>query len=571
MSRSVRLTLLGLIGAAISIGGESISVRAGFAENWMLDFAVGGSFIAGGLVAMGRRPDSRFGPLMFATGCAWFIGNFGGTGHPLLVTVASAFESASVPMIAHVAFAYPHGRLQSRQERWLFIFGYGVLAVRAVRGLLFFHPSFQFPGAPEGLAPFADPQLADALGRITDAGYFAFSIGAVALLTWRFVRATPFQRRTLFELWLAGMALAFTVAVLGGRYALGLEFSVRVYEATNIARILIPVALVVGLFRLQLRRAAVGGLVVRIGSGSADEPLRDALASTLGDPSLRIAYWLADREGYVDENGRAVEIPADRSTTVVERAGGRLAVLIHDPALAAQPELVEAATAAVGLALENARLHAEIRAQLEDVRASRARIVEAADTERVRIERNLHDGAQQRLLAVSFALRAAQRESAGDERAQRSLQAAAQELGGALEELRELARGVYPAILTEEGLGPAVESLVERSPIPTSLDLDLPGRLPPPVENTAYFVLSESLTNAVRYSGASRVDVRVRADQAELRLKVADDGIGGADPAHGSGLRGIDDRVAAVGGELEVFSRPGQGTTVRARLPCASS
>jgi signal transduction histidine kinase len=222
------------------------------------------------------------------------------------------------------------------------------------------------------------------------------------------------------------------------------------------------------------------------------------------------------------------------------------------------------------LAADNARLQDELRAQLEEVRASRVRIVEAADAERARIERNLHDGAQQRLLSLAFLLREVERKLDDEslpgvrERVQTSLK----ELDAAMNELRELARGIHPAILDEEGLGPALESLAERAAVPVELRTELPERLPTAVEVSAYFVVAEALTNAARYAEASKVTIEAIANDSVLRLRVSDDGKGGADPQSGTGLRGLSDRVAALGGELLVESERGQGTRVAAVIPC---
>jgi signal transduction histidine kinase len=220
--------------------------------------------------------------------------------------------------------------------------------------------------------------------------------------------------------------------------------------------------------------------------------------------------------------------------------------------------------------MENDRLHAAVKAQLEEVRASRARIVAATDAERRRLERDIHDGAQQRLVIASLAVQRAQAEagSSGPAVAE-TLANAADELKLALSELRELARGIHPAILTEEGLGPALESLADRSPVDTVIDSDSIGRLPPPVEATAYFVVSEALANVAKYSRARRATVALTVAHGHLHVEVADDGIGGAEMSNGSGLRGLVDRVAALGGELAVRSPIEGGTRIVAEIPCA--
>jgi signal transduction histidine kinase len=248
--------------------------------------------------------------------------------------------------------------------------------------------------------------------------------------------------------------------------------------------------------------------------------------------------------------------------TVVERQGRPLAALIHDPAL--DQGLVRAAAAAAGMAIENERLHAEVRAQLEEVRASRQRIVEAGDRERRRVERNLHDGAQQRLATLALSLAMLRDRDGADPATAALLADASAELKQAIDELRELARG----ILTEEGLPAAVESLADRSSLPVRVIADFDARLPEPVETVAYFVVSESLANVAKYAHASGARVEMSRRNGSLRVEVLDDGIGGADAARGSGLRGLEDRVAAVRGSFHVETRSSGGTRVLAEIPC---
>jgi signal transduction histidine kinase len=255
---------------------------------------------------------------------------------------------------------------------------------------------------------------------------------------------------------------------------------------------------------------------------------------------------------------------------VLERSGRPIAALVHDPALGERQELLDAVSTAAGLALENERLQAELRAQLDELTDSRARIVEAGDRARQRLERNLHDGAQQRFVALSMALGLMESKLPGDPEAARELLVAARtELTEGLEELREIARGLHPAVLTERGLEAALDALTARSPVPVALAGVPTERLPENVEATAYFVVAEALTNVARYSGASRASVEMRRANGMLVLEVSDDGVGGADPAAGSGLRGLADRVAAVEGRLTVSSPQGAGTTIRVEIPGA--
>jgi signal transduction histidine kinase len=285
--------------------------------------------------------------------------------------------------------------------------------------------------------------------------------------------------------------------------------------------------------------------------------------------------WEADRSALTDAAGRLVEPPAERpgrAALTIDNAGVPLLAVAFDPVLREDPGLVSAAIAAVRLAAENDRLQAEVRAQLEAVRASRARLAEAQETERRRIERDLHDGAQQRLVSLRISLELLRRRLGPDAEPETlaELDAAAGEARAAIDELRELAQGLHPAVLAEAGLGRALETLAERSTLPVTLETELDGRLPPAVEATAYFVVAEALTNTAKHASATRATVRARQAGDRLAVDVADDGQGGADIDGGTGLRGLEDRVAALGGTMRIDSPPGGGTTVAMELPCAS-
>jgi signal transduction histidine kinase len=293
----------------------------------------------------------------------------------------------------------------------------------------------------------------------------------------------------------------------------------------------------------------------------------------LGDPSLQILYRVpgAGDSQFVDDVGHPAALPGDdagRSVTVLDRDGTPIAALVHDPALDSEPELLESAAAAARLAIDNERLQAEVRSQLREVRASRARIVEAGDRERRRVERNLHDGAQQRLVTLSMALgiirdragTSAPADLAGD------LDEAIVELRGAIGDLRRLARGIHPAILTNEGLGAALESVAVRCPVPVAVRYGA-ARCAEAVEVTAYFVVAEGLANVAKHARATSATVTVTQHGGGLRVEVADDGAGGVCTEAGSGLRGLADRVAAIGGTFGIQSAPGRGTRLTAELP----
>jgi signal transduction histidine kinase len=307
-------------------------------------------------------------------------------------------------------------------------------------------------------------------------------------------------------------------------------------------------------------------------TAGAGAPVRELLAESLGDHSVAIAYWLPDREIFVDEVGRRVELPnptSGRTWTAIERDGRPVAAIVHDAALDTTSELVQAAAAASSLALDNERLKADLRARLEELRVSRLRIVEATDAARRRIERDLHDGAQQQLVALALELRLLRGRVKDQPELTPLGDSLSERLASALAELRELARGIHPTILTDQGLAPAIEALANRAPLPVEAEVAVHGRLAEPVEAAAYFVVAEALTNVVKYAHASYVDVRIRREDGEVLVDVADDGVGGVDVGAGSGLRGLQDRLAAVDGELDIDSPPGGGTRLRARIPAA--
>jgi signal transduction histidine kinase len=311
---------------------------------------------------------------------------------------------------------------------------------------------------------------------------------------------------------------------------------------------------------------------VELGEPSASIGLREALARALGDPSLQLAYWFSADKGYVDGAGVAVGLPdadSGRSATFVERDGHPIAVLLHDPVLEHNADLVESVCAAASLALENERLQAELRARVVELQASRARLVEATDAERRRIERDLHDGTQQRLVSIAMALGLLESKLPPQAIAAKPLVSETRAaLALALEELRELTHGINPPLLTERGLPAALDELCRRAALPTRLDVALDRRLPDQIESAAYFTASEALTNAAKHSHGSEIRVTASCESRHLIVEITDDGIGGAVSTGGSGLRGLADRTEALGGRFTVSSPPGRGTTVRAELPC---
>jgi signal transduction histidine kinase len=339
----------------------------------------------------------------------------------------------------------------------------------------------------------------------------------------------------------------------------------------NTALLTVPAALLWGLLRSRLARGGLADLFRELGTLRGVR-LEEGLARVLGDPGLVLAYRVPGERSYLDGRGRLVTVPppgGDRAAAPVERDGRELGMLLYDASLDDDPELVGVVAAAAALTLDDARLQAESEDRLAELRASRERIVAAGDAERRRLERNLHDGAQQRLVSVALQLRVLQSQVRADPALAEQLKSAGEELSQSLEELRELARGIHPAVLNH-GLEAALESLASRSGIATSVAFDTPERLPEAVELAAYFVACEALANVAKYAQATQASVRVSRRDGHAIIEIADDGIGGADETAGTGLQGLADRVAALDGTLRVLSPPGAGTVITAELPCGS-
>jgi signal transduction histidine kinase len=539
------------------------------------------SFLGAGLIAWLRRPGNRLGPLMVATSFALLARLFRVSHDPLTFTVFFLLSDLAWPLVGHVALAYPFGRVTDRLEKAFLTVVYFVALAFPLAVLLTYDGTarlrFLDPLPRESLlllsgnARFVDA-VQDAWGAV---GYGVLAGVFILLVVRKLVQATPRARRVLLPLLVAAVFAALW-AVFNGILTFAETPPEIVYDLfwwQVIALTALPVALLAGLLRARLARAHVGELVVHLEQSSPEE-LRDELARALDDPTMEVAFWLPDRRAFVDSEGRAFDVPEDgprRAVTRLDQEGEPLAVLVHDPTLREEPQLVEGVAAAARLALQNARLHAEVSAQLAKVKESRARIVAAADEERRRIERDIHDGAQQRLVALALELRSAQRRLGEDvdPELERLLESAADELQVAVDELRELAQGIHPGILVQGGLAAALEALADRSPVPVTVDATQ-ERLAPEVEGTAYFVAAEALTNVVKHSRATKASIRALRTNGTLVVEVEDDGVGGAAARDGSGLRGLADRVEAQGGRLRVESSAGSGTRIVGEIPCGS-
>jgi signal transduction histidine kinase len=532
--------------------------------------AVGWSFVGAGLYAWRRRPESRFGALMVLVGFAWFLAPLYASDAPLVFTLGIVAGAVWGPVFGHVLLSFPTGRLPTRARRRLVAASYVLIPLVPVPALLVSDADTVIPdcrgGCPRNvLLVERNADLSDAALAFGSLLTLALCLAVVIMLVRQWRGATAPERRSLVPVFVSGgVSLGLVAAYAASQVDALLWMAFAAFAAT-------PFAFLAGLARADLSGSrGVRVLMAELGDRPGRGDLRDGLARALGDPALELAFWMPELRRYVDADGAPAELPAEddsqRTVTEVDHHGEHVAAIVHDRAQDAGT--VRAAGAATALLLENHRLDAELRARLVELQASRARLVEAADDERRRLERDLHDGAQSRLVALALNLRLARmKESDGSETAA-LLDASIDELGVSLRELRDLARGIHPAVLSERGLEPAVRALAARAPVPVEVVGRTAGRLPAAVETAAYFVISEGLTNVSKYSHAERATVRVERVDGRLVVEVSDDGIGGADAGDGSGLRGLSDRVAALSGTLEVSSPPGRGTRLRAHLPC---
>lgn len=569
------LALVCLLALSWAIGGEWVSATRHVPENHFLDAISGLSYVACGIVVLDRRPGNAIGPLMVAFAFLWYCGNWSNLQVPLLPLLGLVGGQFTVAVQAQIALAYPTGRLRTTLERVVAGTIYATGAGISIVFLLTFDPRADGCGCAWEPALWPSKSAVDSALTVGQRSSFVLVPLFLAAVWQRRKRATPAERMALGPLWIAVclLAVVYLMSAFASPDTSGDPFSYLLWELESVLQMSVPIVFAWGLLSARLARAAVGDLVIDLDRPLLPGELRDSLARTLGDPSLRLLYATQDQHRWVDADGRPGSLPEPGSNahaaavvTVSGRDGRPVAALIHDPAL--DQGLVRAAAAAAGIRIENERLHADVRAQLDQVRASRQRIVEAGDQERRRVERNIHDGAQQRLATLALSLAMLRDRAGADPSLVGALDQTAAELRQAIAELRELARGIHPAILTEEGLPAAVESLADRARLPVAVTAGFDARLPEAVEAVAYFVVSESLANLVKHAGAQSARVGLSLCDGHLVVEVTDDGVGGADQERGTGLRGLEDRVCAVGGALSVVSPPGGGTRVRAEIPC---
>jgi signal transduction histidine kinase len=536
----------------------------------LLDGAGGLLFIVSGLAVWSARPDLRTGPLLLGSAMLWFVGSYAPTTLMPASLLGFAFERYYDVVLAFLVLTFPRAPLRGARAVVLGVLAGAFLLRTAARLLV---------GCTcTGENPFAlgtDDRLFDRSQLVTSWVVVGAAVAVAVLAMNRLITSSRVAKR-----YLAPVVLSGSVAALVAAYdALELAWFVQTGDLlvdlgepgneilawSVIAAVgLVPLGFLVGALQRPGTQGAIAQMAVDLDRGTDPEQLRDALRHALGDPTLQL---------YLGDVGLAdLGVQTGRVSTVLEGDHGPMAVLTHDPILREDPGLVAAAVAVLRLAVENERLGQVVRDQLEEVRASRTRLIEAAEDERRRIVRDLHDGAQQRLIAVALSLQqvreATRRIDPGSLHAH-LVEDAMTDLVGAVDELRRLARGIHPAILTEEGLLPAVAGLARRSPVPVNVEVETGGRLPPVVEATAYFIVAEALTNVVRHSDARSAVVHIARSGGLLDVEVHDDGAGGAEGSRGSGLQGMADRLDALAGSLVVDSPVGGGTWLKATIPCA--
>ena len=554
------------------IDGDLVGPRA------VLFFLAMGVGLLTGLWVWAWRPKTRMGPLMTWWPIAWLAGDLT-VPYPdsrFISTVGLALFTIGPIVLAQMTLSYPNGQLVGRLA-WVYIFilGYAAQVIQNIGNLLYYDargcpvcvpraPSYLFIG---GTPPISLEHWNKAWSIEIIA---ALPIG-LAILWRKYFRASRGARRTFGPL--AVTATIVTCASWIVLFGVVFENKAALENVTSLLWVLtagalaVAVTSLIGLAVTRRARGIVGDLVVELDKAGAGGT-REALARAIGDPTLELALWLPEAGKWVDQRGREMTLPevGPRSVTLI---GERLGAIVHDPIFLDQPAMLEAAGSAARFALENERLQAQLRRQLAELRDSRARIVRAGDSERRRLERDLHDGAQQRLLGVGMALQLLRGRLDRDEPATDLLDEMEREMTAALDELRELARGIHPAVLTDQGLVSALRTLAERAPIPVEVDA-IDERLPHEIETAVYFIVAEALVNVTKYAHASKVWVRLARDERTLLLEIRDDGVGGARMnGGGTGLRGLADRAGSLDGSLTVESDAGRGTRIVADIPCA--
>lgn len=575
-----RATVLGI--SALGIAGAVFSLHVARAEP-ALSYAgasipgaiallgAGWALIGCGLAFWVQRRGRRLGPLLAAAGFAWFLleWNNPGIGSALAFTVGLCLYAACPPIVAHGVLAYPGGRLRSHLERAALAAAYGgsVLVLGVLPALVFDPASQGCTACPRNLLlVIGRGDAFDDLNRVGVHGGLAWALALALLVIAKLVRASGAVRRAGWAVFVAGGAYLVLVA---GAFAVSLDrdflapgtLDRRLWRGEAAALAAVALGAAWGLVRARHARTTVARLVVDLAGSPRPGGLREVLAGIVGDPQLVLAYPLDEDGRLVDAYGRRVELAGKVERTTLVRDGQPVAILGHAPGLLDDEQLADEVTAAARLALENERLQAEVRARLEELRRSRARIVESSDVERKRLERDLHDGAQQRLVTLSLSLRLLRSQlPAQSDAATAALEEAERELRGAVVELRELAHGIFPAVLADQGLAAAVRALAEEARVPIQIGALPGGRFGDSAETAAYTVVAE-----VAAAATGSVAVHAQRRDGNLVVEVAT-----CDSGAPLDLVELEDRVGAVEGRLDVTRNPNGRVTILAAIPCGS-
>ena len=540
---------------------ESARVADGVLVAWIVT-----AYIGCGLIARSRRPANPFGRLMIIAGFGPLLSRLSELDTSVLHDIGEVCRLLPVVLFLHVFLAFPDGRLGQRFERRLVAAGYATVVGFGALAMM-----LGLAGSASAMQVASEPRAAHivlGVGRIATA---AVALAGIAVLLARKQSSWRGIRRSLVLACFTFALVTLAVAVVWRHFHLQGAEPIKLVAFALIG--IAPVLFLIGFLSAHLARSDVADLFVELRANPRPADLRVALARALRDPSLELVYWLPEFGSYADLEGNEVNLgalDAGRAVTPIDAAGSRVAALVHAKSLTDEPGLLDAATAAAAMSLENGRLHAELRARLQELRGSRARIVAAGQKERQRLERNLHDGAQQRLIALSLELSLLEADLVGDANATSRLDQARREIAISLEELREIARGIHPAVVSGHGLEIALEQLAARAVVPVRLNVQVEGRLSEPLEVAAFYLVSESLANVAKHANATSASIEVARGDGQMVVEVTDDGIGGADTERGSGLRGLADRVEALEGQLRIWSPRGGGTRLRAEIPCAT-
>jgi signal transduction histidine kinase len=519
---------------------------------------------------------------MIAASFAWFSVNLFRINSSIAFTIAAFSYILYLAIIEHMFIVFPYGRMRSAADRALVIVTYSWCMGLNALGMLVWDSTRDDcfnGGCPQNLLDvYRNSALNLAIGRVLCDGSCLLMAGTLFLVAFRWRQATVATRRMMTPVALGAIPVAVgTIIDQGIQYGTAWPSDLwsQPYQWLLLA---VPVSVLLGLLRLRLGHAALTELVVQLSSlpqGQSPKVLRQLLRKTLHDPTADFGYQYSMGAPLIDADGHVIDLAMARSTHGIhelkDAEGTVYGVLLYDPILDQDPRLVRAVVEALKYTVQNKRLEAESQARLKEIQALTVRMVATADTERRRIERDLHDGCQQTLLALGILLaRCRKKAGNGDLSTLPELLSTASSMTRCvMDELRDFCRGMHPTILSEAGLEAALESLRQRSLLDVRLDLLLPERLPALAETTAYFVASETLANATKHAHAHVVTVRAMIDCAELVVEISDDGVGGATLHDGRGLQGLADRVAAVHGQFQLHSPAGEGTRITVRIPCA--